>query len=84
MESSDVVTRSVIVVAPITETTTNGVNIAIAVHGNSLSYAKPFPEISKIEVFIGDNFKRWQERILSILDMHGVAFALSNLAPKSN
>ena len=75
MKSSDVVGRGVIVVAPITEITTNGVNVAAVVHGNSLvvppvlvpvahaiSYAKPFLNISKIEIFNGDNFKRWQER----------------------
>ena len=45
---------------------------------HSISCAKPFPDISKIEVFDGRNFKRWQERISSILDIHGVAWALSN------
>ncbi|KAI9078335.1 hypothetical protein K1719_039711 [Acacia pycnantha] len=34
---------------------------------------KPFPDTSKIEVFDGKNFKRWQERVYSVLDMHGVA-----------
>ncbi|EOY30206.1 Beta-galactosidase 7-like protein [Theobroma cacao] len=47
----------------------------------SASYAKPFPDISKIEVFDGRNFKRWQERIFSILDVHGVAFALIDSKP---
>ena len=42
-----------------------------------LAYAKPFPDISRIEVFSDQNFKRWQERIFSILDMHGVAWLLS-------
>ena len=42
-----------------------------------LAYAKPFPDISKIEVFSGQNFKRWQERIYSTLDIHGVAWLLS-------
>ena len=37
------------------------------------AYAKPFPDISKIEVFSGQNFKCLQERIYSTLDMHGVA-----------
>ena len=34
------------------------------------AYAKPFPDISRIEVFSRQNFKRWQERIYSTLDMH--------------
>ena len=42
----------------------------------TLHYAKPLPNISKIEVFNGNNFKRWQERVYSILDMHSVAWAL--------
>ena len=41
------------------------------------AYSKPFPNISRIEVFVGQNFKRWQERIYSTLDMHGVAWLLS-------
>ena len=41
------------------------------------TYAKPFPDISRIEVFCGQNYKRWQERIYSTLDMHGVAWLLS-------
>ena len=87
----DVVVRGVFVAALVTKTTMNGVNVAAAVHENSstvppvtipialaISYAKPFSNISKFEVFNGHNFKRWQERIFSILDMHGVAFALIN------
>ncbi|CAH9088579.1 unnamed protein product, partial [Cuscuta europaea] len=44
-------------------------------------HAKPFPDISKIEVFSGANFKRWQERLFSTLDMHGVADALTHAMP---
>ena len=64
MESSDVVVGGVIVAAPITETTMNGVNVAAFVYENSsiippvlvpialaISYAKPFSDISKIEIF---------------------------------
>ena len=40
------------------------------------TYAKPFPDISKIEVFSSNNYKPWQERIYSILDMNGVAWLL--------
>ena len=46
-----------------------------------LTYAKPFPDVSKIEVFVNDNFKRWQERIFSLLDVHGVAYALTDPKP---
>lgn len=51
---------------------------------HSLSCAKPFPDISKIEVFDGRNFKRWQERLSSILDIHGVAWALTNTQNDQN
>ncbi|EEF48530.1 conserved hypothetical protein [Ricinus communis] len=47
----------------------------------AVSFAKPFPDISKILVFDGENFKRWQERVFSILDMHGVAYALTDPKP---
>ena len=48
-----------------------------------LPLAKPFSDISKIEVFANENFKRWQERVLFFLDIHGVAYALTHtqLAP---
>ncbi|CAH9079575.1 unnamed protein product [Cuscuta epithymum] len=44
-------------------------------------HAKPFPDISKIEVFSGANFKRWQERLFSTLDVHGVADVLTQSMP---
>ena len=39
----------------------------------------------RIEVFSGQNYKRWQEQIYSILDMHGVAWLLTteNALPNS-
>lgn len=39
----------------------------------SAYYAKRFPDIFKIEVFNGNNFKRCKERVSFII--HGVAFA---------
>ena len=47
----------------------------------AVSLAKPFLDVSKIEVFSEHNFKRWQERIFSLLDMHGVAYALTDPKP---
>ena len=49
------------------------------------AYAKPFSDISKIEVFSGQNYKCWQERIYSTLDMHRVAWLLTteNALPNS-
>lgn len=35
------------------------------------------PNVSKIEVFGGQNFRRWQECVYDILDMSEVAFALT-------
>lgn len=37
-------------------------------------HVKPFPNISKIEIFSRKNFKRWQEIIFFVQDMHGVAY----------
>ncbi|KAG8371945.1 hypothetical protein BUALT_Bualt12G0015500 [Buddleja alternifolia] len=42
---------------------------------------KPFSDISKIEIFEGNHFKRWQERVYSTLDVHGVAFILNKQKP---
>lgn len=45
------------------------------------AFAKLFPDISKIEVFGGQNFRRWQERVFSVLDMHGIAATLTDSMP---
>jgi len=46
-------------------------------------FAKPFPDVSKIEVFTGQNFRRWQECMSTLLDMYEVAFALTTSKPDS-
>ena len=46
-----------------------------------LPLARPFPDVSKIEVFVNKNFKRWQERVHSLLDVHGVTYALIEAQP---
>ena len=38
---------------------------------------RPFPDVSKIEVFANENFKRWH----SLFDVHGVAYALTEAQP---
>ncbi|GMI75535.1 hypothetical protein HRI_001222800 [Hibiscus trionum] len=49
------------------------------------TFAKLIPDISKIEVFDGKNFKRWQDHIYSVLDMHEVAFVLiESLSPTAS
>jgi hypothetical protein len=50
----------------------------------TINYAKPFPDVSKIEVFAGQNFRRWQERVSPTLDLHGVASALTKSKPPSS
>ncbi|XP_060182941.1 uncharacterized protein LOC132612882 [Lycium barbarum] len=45
------------------------------------NFAKYFPDVSKVEVVGGQNFKRWQEHIFSALDMYGVASALTDSKP---
>ncbi|KAF7841396.1 Retrovirus-related Pol polyprotein from transposon TNT 1-94 [Senna tora] len=42
---------------------------------------RPLPDTSKIEAFDGKNFRRWQERVYSMLDMHGVVDALEKSKP---
>ncbi|XP_068483448.1 uncharacterized protein [Phaseolus vulgaris] len=44
-------------------------------------FAKPFLDVSKIEVFTGQNFRRWQERVSTLLDMYKVALALTTSKP---
>jgi len=46
-----------------------------------LPYAKPFPDVSNIEIFANENFKRWQERVFSLLNVHDVAHALLHPQP---
>jgi len=47
-------------------------------------FAKPFLDVSKIEVFIGQNFRCWQERVSTLLDMYEVALALTTSKPDSS
>ncbi|KAF7828228.1 Retrovirus-related Pol polyprotein from transposon TNT 1-94 [Senna tora] len=42
---------------------------------------RPLPDTSKIEAFDGKNFRRWQERVYSMLDMHGVVDVLEKSKP---
>ena len=44
-------------------------------------FAKPLPDSSKVEVFTSQKFFCWQERVHTVLDMHGVVFALSTPKP---
>jgi len=47
-------------------------------------FAKPFLDVSKIEVFTGQNFRHWQERVSTLLDMYGVSLALTTSKPDSS
>jgi len=47
-------------------------------------FAKPFPDVLKIEVFSGQNFRRWQEHVSTLLNIYGVATALTSSKPNSN
>ena len=46
-------------------------------------FARPFLDVSKIEVLTGQNFWRWQEGVSTLLDMYGVALALTTSKPDS-
>ncbi|XP_027124162.1 uncharacterized protein [Coffea arabica] len=43
----------------------------------------PFQMYPKIEIFANENFKRWQERVHSLLDIHGVAYVLTESQPSA-
>ena len=45
------------------------------------TFAKPLPDVSKVEVLTGQNFCRWQEHVHTLLDMHRVVFTLSTPKP---
>jgi len=47
-------------------------------------FAKPFPDILKIEVFTSHNFRCWQECLSTLLDMYEVALALTTSKPDSS
>nr|KYP33396.1 hypothetical protein KK1_045750 [Cajanus cajan] len=48
------------------------------------THTKTLPDVSKVKVFYGQNFRSWQECIHSILDMHGAAYALTISKPDSS
>jgi len=52
--------------------------------GTSTIFAKSFSNVSKIEVFLGQNFRRWQERVSTLLDMYGVPYALTTSKPDTS
>ena len=54
------------------------------IFGGQTVFSKPFPYVSKIEVFCGRNFWRWQERVSTLSDMYGVVTALTSSKPNSN
>jgi len=41
--------------------------------------SQTFPDVSRIEVFDGHNFRRWHERIFTLLDIHGVSSTLTDV-----
>ena len=45
---------------------------------------KTIPDVTKIEPFNGSNFKRWQQRIMMLLDIACVAFVLTDLKPEED
>ncbi|KAF3638194.1 putative pre-mRNA-processing factor 6-like [Capsicum annuum] len=61
-----------------TDTTSNNSVPVVFQQSVVLPYAKSFPDVSNIEIFANESFKRWKERIL---DVHGVAYALSQTQP---
>ncbi|XP_059274673.1 uncharacterized protein LOC132029414 [Lycium ferocissimum] len=71
----------------VTENTTDATNTNVAPAASTqvvLTYAKPFLDVSNIEIFANENFKRWQERDFSLIDVHGVAHALLEPQPSAD
>nr|XP_009784424.1 PREDICTED: uncharacterized protein LOC104232844 [Nicotiana sylvestris] len=69
------------------ENTTDTANIDVtsaAPAPVALPYVRPFPDASNIEIFANENFKRWQERIFSLFDVHGVAHAMLHPQPSAD
>jgi len=70
------------------ENTNNNNNTALetsnVVFPTQIIFTKPFSDVSKIEVCIGQNFRRWQERVSILLDMYGVALTLTTSKPDSS
>ena len=48
----------------------------------ALTTAKNLPDVSKIEPFNGEHFKRWQDKIHDILDVHNLAKYLTLSPPE--
>jgi hypothetical protein len=46
-----------------------------------VNYSKSLPDVSKIEVFEGQHFRRWAERVFSLLDVKGVSSTLTAAEP---
>ena len=46
--------------------------------------SRTFPDTSKIEQFSGSHYKRWHEKILSALDLHNIAFVLTDPKPTND
>jgi hypothetical protein len=67
-------------VTPVNDGSTPQQNVVLI---PTTSYAKQFPDVTKIEEFDGQNFKRWQDHVHSILDMYSVANALTEPKPAS-
>ena len=54
------------------------------VSGGQTIFVKPFSDVTKIEVFFGQNFQRWQEPVSTLLDMYEVVTALTSSKPNSS
>ncbi|KAI9128450.1 hypothetical protein K1719_001443 [Acacia pycnantha] len=67
-----------------TRASTEANNTSVGSNLMVVPMSRQFPDVSKIEKFEGKNFKRWQERVYIVLDMHGVIDALTQPAPYLN
>jgi len=59
-------------------------NMSNDVSGTSTIVTKPFPNVLKVEVFSGQNFRRWQERVSTLLNMYKIAYALTTSKPDTS
>ncbi|XP_006478445.2 uncharacterized protein LOC102608718 [Citrus sinensis] len=65
-----------------TPTTTPAMASPFSSVAAALTTAKNLPDVSKIEPFNGEHFKRWQDKIHDILDVHNLAEYLTLSPPE--
>lgn len=59
----------------------NHLNLNKILYHSTFHVLSLFPNVSNIEAFVNETFKRGQELVFSLLDVHRVSYTLTNLQP---